>query len=185
MTGHLYPPTDDDVLAALELIAARVPDRHVTPDRVMVAAWSEDLRRHPRTAVLRAALEWSTLTFPSVTEFVEVVVEVARADLLAEQAAVASGTEVPVACPEGCDDGWFDENPTNTLGTVRPCRGCRPIEYAMWLHRTTPGHDPDHCGDCIGLRQRTKVVPRWLTSALDADAMVRRRGVVRTPDDDF
>jgi hypothetical protein len=120
-------PTADDVLTVLDLIAARVPDRHITPDPGMAVSWLEDLRRFDRAAVMRAAREWGGLRFPSTHEFVTACQESARAIALEEQAQHHRG-ELPVGeCGEGCEGGWVNTVEVH-LGAnykfTRPCEAC-------------------------------------------------------------
>lgn len=155
----------DDIRAVLELLAARVPDRHVAIGDAQVVAYAGDLIRFPRTVLFRAAREWAQLNFPAAGEFFAHCQAVARQQMAEDQAAFAAGTLGLTKCPDGCDVGWFDERPTTHVGVMRPCERCKPVEHAMWKHRRAPGHDEDHCRDCIGLRSRPPRVPRWLEDA--------------------
>lgn len=155
----------DDVRAALDIMSARVPDRHVSIGDAEVSAFYVDLGRFPRAVLFRAAREWGAMHFPSAGELLNHVLDVARATAAEEQAEFAAGTLGLRKCPDGCDNGWFDEAPHQHIGVMRPCERCKPVEHAMWKHRRTPDHDEDHCGDCIGLRSRPPRTPRWLEDA--------------------
>jgi hypothetical protein len=164
------PTTIDDVATALELIAARVPDRHVTPDRVMAVSWLADLERFDRSVVLRASREWNGLRFPAVAEFVDWCGSVAQTIAAEEARALSSGELVTTACAGGCDEGWVWAS-TAGHGEVRPCSVCCAVEFAMFEHRRLdPAHDEDRCRECAGLRARTKVEPLWLADARERAA---------------
>lgn len=156
--------TADDVFTALELIAGRVPDRHVTPDLPMAAIWYQDLSRFDRAAVFAAARSWNGLRFPSAGEFFTDVQVAAQNLAAAEQRAHASGELDVHACPHACESGWIEADAAGH-GTVQPCPRHRPVEYATWAHRRTPGHQEDHCSDCIAIRTKGVQDPSWLTDA--------------------
>lgn len=146
------PATPEDVLTALELVSARVPDRHVTPDRPMAMAWAVDLAAYDRAAVLRAAREWGELRFPSSGQFVAAVQAAARAINVerSEYQAVERERGVPIVCPE-CDGAQQVETDASGHGTYRPCSRCNPRGFWLW----TFGHwDAGHeCGLCAQVRR--------------------------------
>lgn len=154
--------TIEDVATALEILASRVPDRHVSPDAAMAATWHVDLVRWNRAAIFRAAREWTGPRFPSVTQLVEAVQVSARAIMAEERAALGDGTIELVVCPHGCASGWVE---VDGLNTVRPCERCRPVGHATWRHRSTAGHDDRTCPDCSLLRSKSSAAPVWLTEA--------------------
>lgn len=170
-------PTPDDVLTALELVASRVPDRHITPDSAMALSWFEDLARYDRAAVFRAAREWGGLRFPAASEFIAAVREAAKAVAEEEAAKYAAGALDIGTCTEGCETGWIFGELTDggvTYTTVRPCELCAPITYAVWRHRTAvPNHDPDRCPDCIAVRKNRDPLPDWIIEA--RELATRRR----------
>lgn len=172
-------PTPDDILTALDLVSARVPDRHVTPDPGMVVGWHEDLVRYDRAAIFRAARTWGGLRFPSVAEFLPEVQAAARAIALEEAAARKQG-ELPTSkCPEGCDDGWvlstMERRSENHL-MARPCDACRPVQYAVWKHRAGhPDLEPTKCADCVAVKRGKDPLPDWLLEARIAAETGARR----------
>lgn len=150
-----------EVLAALLVIERRVPDRHVTVDEAMAVSWHQDLERFPAVVGMRAAAAWGQMHFPSTLEFVQACQAEARHLIAEEQAAHAAG-EALQDCPNGCECGVMILT-AGSIDTVRPCSWCRPTQYAIWLHRTAPGHDEDSCPDCIGIRKRQ--TPSWAVTA--------------------
>lgn len=160
----------DDVQAALEVISGRVPDRHVTPDDVMAASWYPDLQRFRRDALFLAARGWSGLRFPSVGELVDACQSASQllASQRAQENADAERAAGPCATP-GCDGGLIIVSDGGTTDTVHPCSNCRPVQHAVWMHRTAEGHDEEHCADCIAMR-RKKDLPGWLLDAREAAA---------------
>jgi hypothetical protein len=167
-------PTVDDVLTALELIASRVPDRHITPDIPMAATWADDLARYPRDAIFRAAREWGGLRFPAASEFIAAVQQTARQIAVEEQARYAAGELEPGTCPEGCESGAIlgtTEHRGMTYVTTRPCEACQPVPYAIWRHSAgIPNHRPERCPDCIQIRSGKDPAPQWLIDAREAAA---------------
>lgn len=145
------PATPEDVGFILELVAARVPDRHVTPDAAMAIAWHEDLRRYDRRLLQRAALAWDGLRFPAAAEFAEHVAQLARSEFEAERHA-ANREDLP--CPE-CRDGSgyvvIAEATPTAAETLKPCQVCNPSIFKRWAD----GHlAPDHdCSECRDLRR--------------------------------
>lgn len=166
-------PTVVDVEMALEVISLRVPDRHVTPDAVMAGAWQPDLTQFDRSAVFAAARAWNGLRFPSVDEFRALVRDHAIAIANTEAAKYSSGELSLNVCPDGCDHGWLSSTATNSAGkdheVLTPCERCLPVKYAVWRHRTQPGHDDDRCTDCAQIR-KGKENPSWLNAAKMAAA---------------
>lgn len=171
--------TADDVLTALELIASRVPDRHVQPDTAMALSWLDSLGRFDHAAIFRAAREWGGLRFPSTGEFLKEVESAARA-IAVEEAAKYASHELPVSdCREGCDDGWFfvdREYAGVTYLAVKPCARCQPVTFAIWQHRTArENHDEHHCPDCLAIRRgKPEQFPQWLLDARDIQARAGR-----------
>jgi len=162
-------PTPDDVLTALDLISARVPDRHVSPDPGMAVGWLEDLVRYERAAVLRAARTWNGLRFPSTAEFVAEV-QAAQHQIALEEAAAHSRGELPTTkCPEGCDGGWVlssEEHRGVPHLMARPCELCAPVGYAVWKHRASHRDlPPEHCADCLAVKRGKDPLPDWLLAA--------------------
>lgn len=170
-------PTPDDVLTALDLISARVPDRHVTPDPGMVVGWLEDLVRYDRAAIFKAAREWGGLRFPAVAEFVTEVQRAALVIASEEQAAHAKGELATATCSEGCEAGWLlgtEIRRGEACVTARPCEVCAPVSHAVWKHRSGhPDLPPEHCSECLAVRRGKDPLPDWLLLARDAEA---RRG---------
>ena len=165
-------PTPDDVLTALDLISARVPDRHVSPDAGMAVGWLEDLGRYDRVAVLRAARTWNGLRFPSTVVFVAEV-QIAAQAIALEEAAARAKNELPTSrCPEGCGEGWV----LSTIAkygavyvTARPCEVCAPVSHAVWKHRAGhPETPPEHCVECLAVRRGKDPLPDWLVEAREA-----------------
>lgn len=175
-------PSPDDILTALELMAARVPDRHITPDVPMAASWHSDLDRFDRLAIFRAAREWGGLRFPATPEFVEAVKEATKTIAAEEVAAYAAGELEIGGCTEGCDQGWIlsdaDHPAGGTVLAVRPCELCQPVAHAVWRHSIAiPDHDPNRCRDCGLVRSGKEPQPAWICDARDQQtrAQARRR----------
>lgn len=167
-------PSPDDLMTALELVALRVPDRHVTPTAEMAASWANDLSRYDRTAIFRAARQWSGLRFPAAAEFLAEV-QLAAKSLALEEAAAHSRNELPTSkCPEGCEGGWVlseEEHRGESHLMARPCELCAPVGYAVWKHRASHRDlPPEHCADCLAVKRGKDPLPDWLLAARAAAA---------------
>lgn len=168
--------TPIELLGALMTLERRVPDRHVTVDEPMAAAWLPSVREFPAEVAMAVAKTWEGDAFPSAHEFL-IECQAAARDLIASEAARYAANQLPMSsCPNRCDDGWIETNDEGR-GTWAPCDRCHPVEHAIALHRTRPGHDENRCGDCIGLRKaRGHAEPGWLTNARVRAEEVRARG---------
>lgn len=157
----------NELLACLLIVERRVPDRHVTVDLAMAVAWGPDFARFHPDAGMRAAEYWQAMSFPSAGEFHQAVRDAAVAMRQEEEARYNTGQLALTKCVNGCDLGWIEEDPTSPTGTVRPCEPCRPMEYAVWRHRTSPNHDENHCPVCIEVR-KGKRVPQFDSAVAQA-----------------
>lgn len=150
-----------EVYAALLILERRLPDRHITVDEAMAAAWHADLAPFPATVAVRAAHSWEELGFPTAPQFAAACRIEAKAITAEEQRAHAAGAPLQ-RCPVPCDNGWVETRP-GSIGEVMPCSWCRPAAYAIWQHRGAVGHDEDHCADCLAIKRRKP--PAWVAAA--------------------
>lgn len=74
--------TEYEVKVALELLAACVPQAHVTPGAVMASVWHCHLSTFPAEAVNAVARTWPGERFPSAGEFARAV----RRSMVTEEA---------------------------------------------------------------------------------------------------
>lgn len=65
--------SERQVLMALELLAACIPQAHVTPGPFMASVWHGRLNRYPAEAMFAVAREWNGDKFPSVGQFAAAV----------------------------------------------------------------------------------------------------------------
>lgn len=155
----------DDVRACLELISARVPDRHITVDDAVVAAYASDLQNFPRQVLFRAGREFSAIHFPGAGELLTHIRETERQMVAEDERDRQVGQLETTTCPNaGCDNGWVTTDGRGH-GVMYPCPACKPIEHAVWRHRSGTGHDEGHCPDCKIIRKHKGKEPEWLADA--------------------
>lgn len=157
---------------ALEIMRAQFPAEHPEINATTVQVWVGGLQRFPDGVVIEAAIRWSALVFPGLTEFATHVEAVGRSLLEAEREQRRTEGLPTTLCPEcGDADGWVEDGTRQVSGysvPVRPCSTCSFPAFWLWKNgHYTQGHSCQLC------RERRKN-PRAVGEAIAADG--GRRG---------